>query len=359
MKHRKSSSPMLNFDGGVRMRKFQSCRILALVLALLLLATGCASASKDAAYGVGGMVAETESYSVQSTASAPAAAAPMEEAVAEEVMMDKVENGASGSTAAQKTEAYAKKIIYTAYLRIRADAPQEAAAAAEQACTALGGYVAASYNTTYTNGTAYASATLKVPAEQLETLVDQLSALGTKEELQLTSDDVTRSYYDVQARLTAAKAEEKTLLALLSDCETVEEVLLVREQLSYVRGEIESYQASINLWDHQVAFATVELTVRETEKTAVEGEDNKIELWKASDVARRIANGFDNSWRFLLNAVSAIGIALSYTLLPAAVLAVIVYVLVRLLKLLRRGAKRRKAEKKVLREGKDSTEEKK
>ena len=334
------------------------CRVPAVVMSVLLLfCTGCANSasSSDAAYGLGAMVAETESYSVQSTASAPAAMAPMEDAIAEEAVM----NSTAGGTANAKTEAYAKKIIYTAYLRIRADVPQDAAAAAEEACTALGGYVSASYNTTYSDGTSYASATLKVPAEQLETLVDQLSAIGEKEELQLTSDDVTRSYYDVQARLTAAKAEEKTLLALLSDCETVEEVLLVREQLSFVRSEIESYQASINLWDHQVAFATVELTVRETLKTAVEGENNTIELWKAADVGRRIVNGFDNSWRFLVNAVSAVGIALSYVLLPALVLLIIVYGIVRLIKLTRRSAKHRRAERKVVRVEKENAEVKK
>ena len=336
------------------MQRLKCCRVPAVVMSLLLLfCTGCAkSASNDAAYGLGGMIAETESVAVQSAASAPMAApmAPMEDAIAEEMGYD-----AKADTSV-KTETYAKKIIYTAHLRIRADVPSEAAAAAEQACTALGGYIAASYNTTYSNGTSYASATLKVPAEQLETLVDQLSALGTKEELQLTSDDVTRSYYDVQARLTSAKAEEKTLLALLSDCETVEEVLLVREQLAYIRSEIESYQASINLWDHQVAYATVELTVRETEKTAVEGENNQIELWKGTDVARRIVNGFDNSWRFLVNAVSAVGIALSYTLLPALVLLLLVFGLVRLIKLARRSAKRRQAERKVVRAEKENAE---
>ena len=333
------------------LKKLKRCRVPAVVMSLLLLfCTGCAKgASNDAAYGLGGTIAKTESVAVQSTASAPMAA-PMEDAVAEERGYD------AKADASAKIEAYAKKIIYTAFLRIRADVPAETAAAAEEACTALGGYVAASYNTTYSNGTAYASATLKVPAEQLETLVDQLSALGTREELQLTSDDVTRDYYDVQARLTAAKAEEKTLLALLSDCETVEEVLLVREQLAYIRSEIESYEASINLWDHQVAYATVELTVRESEKTAVAGESDTIELWKASDVGRRIVNGFDNSWRFLVNAVSAVGIALSYTLLPALVLLLLVFGLVRLIKLVRRSAKRRQAQRKVVRTEKENAE---
>lgn len=330
------------------MEYFKKLRVPALVLSLLMLCTGCAASNESAAYGLGGAIADTATYAVESTASM-------------NVTMKSAQLDAPAAEAivAEEVETYAKKIIYTAYLRLRADVPAETAAAANEACAALGGYMSASYITTFDDGEGYASATLKVPADRLETLLDQIAALGTQEERNLFSDDVTQSYYDIQARLNTAKTEEKTLLALLSDCETVEEVLLVREQLASVRAQIESYQTSIDLWDHQVAYATVELTVEETEKTAVAGESSTVELWKASDVGRRIVNGFDNSWRFLVNAVSAVGIALSYLLLPCAVFGAIVYGIVKLIKNARRAAKRRHAERKVVRAGLDPAAEKK
>ena len=291
---------------------------LAAAFVCFLLAYGCAG--KNTAYDT-----------------APAEAAPMaaEEAYEGETAFSMTNDavqaqGEARSAQALKSEGTAqqtkpqdagvRKIIYTANLTVTVDHPQEALDTLIGRATELGGYVAGSYVVNYDDGTAQCTATLKVPYAMLEKLLEDAKALGTVDNYQLSSDDISGSYYDIAARLDAAKAEEKQLTTLLETCKSVEEVLKVRESLAAVRADIESYQGQINLWDELVAYATLELTIQETPKTPVGEESKLIEIWKASDVWHKMSNGFLNSARFVVNAVGAVGIFLAMAVIPCGIL---------------------------------------
>ena len=224
-------------------------------------------------------------------------------------------------------------------MTVTADDPAAALNALLEQTKSLGGYVSGSYSTTDDQGTNYAYTTLKVPADQLEALVTAANALGKVKDYRLSSDDISLSYYDMQARLDNAKAEEQQLLQILAQCETVEEILAVRQSLTSVRSDIESYTAQMNLWDNLVSYATLNVTINRTPKTAVEGENELIQIWKASDVWNKMARGFQNSARFVVNAIGAIGIFLAFAIIPVGVL----FLLIGLPIILHRKNKHKKA----------------
>lgn len=232
-----------------------------------------------------------------------------------------------------------RKIVYNANMTVTVDDPSAALNALLEKTKSLGGYVSGSYSTTDDEGTNYAYATLKVPADQLDALANEANALGKVNDYRLSSDDISLSYYDIQARLDSAKAEEQQLLEILAKCETVEDILAVRQSLSSVRADIESYTAQINLWDNLVAYATLSITINRTAKTAVEGEKELIQLWKASDVWSKMSRGFQNSARFVVNAIGAIGIFLAVAAIPAGVLFLLIGVPI----IVHRKNKRKKA----------------
>lgn len=223
-------------------------------------------------------------------------------------------------TGSQPGDFDVRKIVYNADMTVTVDDPAAALNVLLEKTKSLGGYVSGSYSTTDDEGTNYAYTTLKVPADQLEALVTAANALGKVNDYRLSSDDISQSYYDMQARLKNAKAEEQQLLEILAKCETVEDILAVRQSLTSVRADIESYTAQINLWDNLVSYATLNITINRTPKTAVEGENDLIQLWKASDVWSRMTRGFQNSIRFVVNAIGAIGIFLAVAVIPAGVL---------------------------------------
>jgi len=305
--------------------------LIALILCAVLLASfGCAAAP---------MMTEKESVSYDNAA---AGSSDMAVAREEAVMAPAAApaDATSTQTSGEPTGDFdVRKIVYNADMTVTVDDPSAALTALVEKAKSLGGYVSGSYSTTDDLGTNYAYATLKVPAEQLDLLITAANALGKVNDYRLSSDDISQTYYDIQARLTSAKAEEQQLLDILAKCETVEEILAVRQSLSSVRADIESYTAQINLWDNLVAYATLNITINRTPKTAVEGENDLITMWKASDVWNKMSRGFQNSARFVVNAIGAIGIFIAVALIPAGVL----FLLIGLPIILHKKNKRKKA----------------
>lgn len=288
--------------------------LIALILcAALLFSFGCAARSATQ---------ETSADYTKSAGGTYDMAAP----AAPQTEMAATSNEAApvSQTGEQTGDFDVKKIVYTADMTVTVDDPAAALNALLEKVKSLGGYVSGSYSTTDDQGTNYSYATLKVPADQLEALVNAANALGKVNDYRLSSDDISLSYYDMQARLNNAKAEEAQLLQILAKCETVEDILAVRQSLTSVRADIESYTAQMNLWDNLVSYATLNVTINRTPKTAVEGENDLIQIWKASDVWNRMARGFQNSARFVVNAIGAIGIFIAVAIIPAGVLFLVI-----------------------------------
>ena len=290
--------------------KTRRAGIALIISAVMLFTIGCAarSVSTESAAASGGTSASYD-QSMADVASSNGYAMASEEAA---------------TTTQSETEPTSdfdvRKIVYNATLTLTADNPEAALDNIVQKTQELGGYISDSYTTTDDLGATLSTATLKVPADMLEELVTAAEAAGKVTDYRLSSEDISLSYYDMQARLDNAKAEEQQLLEILAKCETVEDILAVRESLSSVRADIESYTAQMNLWDNLVSYATLYVTINRTPKTAVEGEKDLIQMWKASDVWDKMERGFTNSARFVVNALGAIGIFLAVALVPAGVL---------------------------------------
>lgn len=288
--------------------------LIALVLCTVLLTTiGCAASP-----------AQSEAVYAEPASGTYDMAAPQEEKAASSAVSANDASSATQQSGEPTGDFDVRKIVYNADMTVTVDDPSAALSVLVEKAKALGGYVSGSYSTTDDQGTNYAYATLKVPADQLEALVTAANALGKVNDYRLSSDDISQNYYDIQARLTSAKAEEQQLLEILAKCETVEDILAVRQSLSSVRADIESYTGQIKLWDNLVAYATLNITVNRTPKTAVEGENELITMWKASDVWNKMARGFQNSARFVVNAIGAIGIFIAVAAIPAGILFLVI-----------------------------------
>lgn len=141
----------------------------------------------------------------------------------------------------------------------------------------FGGYVESSSigNRGYRNGQQlrYARYTIRIPAEQLDTFLNTVSDLGNVTELNTGLKDVTTSYVDSEKHLESLRIEQQALMEILAKAETVEDIITVQDRLTYVRYEIESYEAILRTYDDQIALSSVAMTVNEVEKeTPVEKE---------------------------------------------------------------------------------------
>lgn len=135
----------------------------------------------------------------------------------------------------------------------------------------------------------------RIPQENLEKAIADLSALGKPTRQDTSAQDITDQYVDLDARLRNAQNEEQRLLQIMGEAKTVGELLQVEGEVSRVRGDIESMSAQIQNYDKLVALASVSFDV--TEEGAVKPLPGPwSDIWRA----------FVNAWRSMLLFVAGI-----------------------------------------------------
>jgi hypothetical protein len=172
--------------------------------------------------------------------------------------------------------------------------------------------------------------TVRVPADQLQDVVDELEDVGEVTATNLSRQDVTEQTIDLEARIEAAQASVDRLTALMAQAQSVADLISAEAALSERQAMLESYQQQLEMLDDQVAMSTLSVTVVPD-----------IEPVTADPAG--FGDGLAAGWNGLVATLNGIVIALGF-LLPwlavAAVVALIVWGVVRLV----RGRRRRRAD---------------
>ncbi|MGV8082476.1 MAG: DUF4349 domain-containing protein [Coriobacteriia bacterium] len=163
-----------------------------------------------------------------------------------------------------------------------------------------------------------ASITLRIPADKLPAAVKAGASLGTVLSETSSQSDVTQQHIDMKARLDNLIAEEARLRDFLNRAANVTEMLQVEQELSRVRGEIESLTAQLDYLDNQVELSTLTIYLSEP-GSAIQPDGG---TW-----------GFSAAVRTGIQAAAAVlrgTIIVLFAISPFLVLALVVYVVRRL-----------------------------
>ena len=209
--------------------------IMLLLLAAGMVASGCGAMSLDA-------MAPRAGYESDSKAMANEAASTDESPPAS--------RGRGEPQAASDPPAGVepRKVIYTAKLDIIVADVQSALVEARKVAADMGGYMQ------HMSGR---SITIRVPAEKFNAAVASISKLGPVSDRDITAQDVTEQYTDLEIRLSNGRAALKRLQALLDKAANVKDVLAIEKELIRVRTEIERLQGRMNLLKSRIAYATI------------------------------------------------------------------------------------------------------
>jgi hypothetical protein len=108
------------------------------------------------------------------------------------------------------------------------------------------------------------TATLRVPADQLDGMLSDAKKLGRVESETQGGQDTTSEYVDLQARLSNAHNTAQRLTEILRNrTGKLADVLAVEQELDRVRGEIEQMEAERKTMLNQVSYATLTATITE------------------------------------------------------------------------------------------------
>ena len=210
-----------------------------------------------------------------------------------------------------------------------------------EAVRAVGGYLSSSsyrdgsYNTSVLRT---ASLVIRIPAAELDGFCSRVDGIGHVTSFYETVDDITLAYVSIESRIGVLESEESALLGMLSRAETVADMLAIRKQLENVQGELAELRAQQRVYDDQIAYSTVNMTVREVKRVSEDTERMGFgeELWHTFMSSLYGIGDFFRALAVFIGGYSPV------ILLLAAVVAVIVLLLRHLVRRERtRAAKRR------------------
>ena len=106
---------------------------------------------------------------------------------------------------------------------------------------------------------------LRVPADKFDEVLQKLNAMAVKVLSENTnSQDVTEQYTDLQAQLKNQQAAEAQYLDILKKADNVKDILAVQQELTTVRGTIESLQGRIQYLDRTSDMSLISITLVKT-----------------------------------------------------------------------------------------------
>ena len=127
----------------------------------------------------------------------------------------------------------ARKIIRTAQITIETESVEEICGRIEMLAASFGGYVQQSSinrnsGASDSNERLSGSVQIAVPSEMFDQVLTQLPSLGKVLHKNVSGQDVTEEYVDLEARLKNWRAQEDQLNLIMTKAHNVEEILAVK-----------------------------------------------------------------------------------------------------------------------------------
>jgi len=156
-----------------------------------------------------------------------------------------------------------RMIIWTGNVSLIVKDAEKSLEEVEALAKELGGYVVNS-SSWYQEEQLRASLTIRVPAEEFDTAMERLKDLAIKvESRNVSTQDVTEEYTDLDSRLRNLEATETELLELLTEVRQrtskAEDVLAVHREVSNIRGQIEQVKGRQQYLEKMTAMATINI----------------------------------------------------------------------------------------------------
>ncbi|WP_296667814.1 DUF4349 domain-containing protein [Demequina sp.] len=214
-----------------------------------------------------------------------------------------------------------RSVIITGEMYMTVQDPIKAADQASGLVEVAGGRIDARRETApteYDGGSAYL--TLRIPADDLDAVVDRLRELGTVDEYSTTSADVTREVTDLEAQISTLRASTARIESLLAEAEDISDIITLENELDSRQAQLESLEARQRGLDDQVSMSTIALSLT-TEPVVI-----------VDDAPQTFLGGLESGWNaltdFLTGALVVTGVLLPW-LAAVALVGIVVLVAVR------------------------------
>ncbi len=176
-----------------------------------------------------------------------------------------------------------------------------------------------------------ASLTLRIPSNRLDAVVGDLRKLGTVDQFNTDSNDVTTQVTDLEAQISTLRASTARIEGLLSAAKDISDIITLENELDGRQARLESLEAQQRGLNDQVSMSTIDLSLT-TEPVVIVNHDPET-FWGG------LVSGWNALWTFVSGLLVVVGVLLPWiALIALIVVPVVVAVRVRKSRIARRAS---------------------
>lgn len=174
----------------------------------------------------------------------------------------------------------------------------------------------------------HATVVMKVPAVNFGAGMEQIKGVARKVQSEnISTEDITEKFIDMQARLKNLKAEEEQYLEIMKKALKIEDILKVSQKLYAVRQQIEQLQGQMNYLSRQVDMSVIVIDLSSDPDIVPTNT-----VWSPKTTMKEAMQGLiDGFYTFLKFAILFVGYLLPLLILWGAVIILIVWLMWKLL----------------------------
>lgn len=157
-----------------------------------------------------------------------------------------------------------RMIIKSGNINIEIDKFDESEKIINEEVSKVKGYITNSNSSLDASGNKQGVIAVRIPSDNFDLFIQRIGMIGKVMSQQISGNDVTEEYIDLEARQTTQKELERRLLELLSEkTANLTDVVEVEEKLSAVRENIERTEGRMKFLKDQSAFSTLNVSLFE------------------------------------------------------------------------------------------------
>lgn len=231
------------------------------------------------------------------------------------------------------------KLIYTCDLTIQTTEFDQTVNAVHELIDKFGGFIASEtrndsdtgwYRSGYvkTNASLSEELTVRIPAEHYHEFLDALDGNGKILSKNMYVENISRQYSETETTIKSLETQEERLLAMMEQCETVEDMITVEARLSEVQNELKIYRNRLSGMDTDVAYSTINMRINEVLEYTPDKEPIRVLTFgdRLGNTLKETGRGF---LRFLEGLLFFVINVLPYLLILAAIVLLIIWLVKR------------------------------
>lgn len=151
---------------------------------------------------------------------------------------------------------YERKLIKNGNVTLQVQDLSNGEVAIENWCKTFSGYIS------YSSSNEYSSYfTVKIPSKDFEKAMESIGNFGQIKNRDISTQDVSEQYYDLQTRLQTKKILQANLTKYLERADNITDILKIEKELNIATTEVESMEGQLKRLTNQIDFSTISINL--------------------------------------------------------------------------------------------------